>query len=944
MAANDIYLSALPSESTINNQLNTSPNTYSPESLPPGFYDHSRTLPVITVSENESMVHVSTSELVPQKKQKQERNRIAEYYKGGTGLKLFPFVKYQRPVASRGPSSINIDEEDKELEYLDRFGNKVYKNVDVPVYLSKTRYTPRRLFVQCTDHVWNSKNPQGGDWRRVRMKGSVPLVLKMAEFALRPARKRGEDDQRGRSILGILEACGRTMLVGPWLQALMLLPGMEAPWEDNTDTDDKYDDYPGYTWDWPVHAVDRFDMGTNRITPQTVEYSAKPRMIHPKKLVVFDESTEMWTIDTKPDPTIPFVVISFTRVHFPVSESALYKTTKEKAEKARYDLEELAKYVTKRYFMSGKGGKGGASEGSQTKYAFWLDYLCGCSVSERKAEGDAFFDQYTDTICDVIRTAKKVIIALPHDPSHELKDYNYLAWGESLWTLAEVLLANGDIQICWPFLQSPSNVGTIEETPNQNVGVEFNDSNIKYMVHSLTKIEMAGTFWDDHTPGMVRRTKLTEDQQPTRILAEHFSGLLNLSRIELFITALAAFQNRFPAGRKPKEFKAALMAILNHRVDNITEEESLFHSMARLNMANDNDDFIERMICWAPTNTCTKVPDHLSTSIFSSYNLSYPDQYGLRLWNIHPMCSVVGLAKEDNTIMIDGCRAISIRWKNFPTIQYKRSRGTKKRLAELIVRSGGLWMVAAFGQAITYLPFFVSDPRPDVDDLGGTDNARRSTDPQSTTSNSSKPINGEMVAVWVVFICLFIATIGIILSLFGPVCVARLYGGSITESSSRLVAFEGTLPEDEIEKLIFGTIKKRLQWQPSSSPLSNAESDKRMGKRPTWFQPGSKNLDEGEMQRKRQELNIPSSHKIFTLVDTGRLTISTFSAKHPPTAALLCGRDGGMLRAVLCSWDFRNDCLYKECVIRMSTDVWEDAIPKSWLKLCLHKRRTFNEE
>ena len=61
-------------------------------------------------------------------------------------------------------------------------------------------------------------------------------------------------------------------------------------------------------------------------------------------------------------------------------------------------------------------------------------------------------------------------------------------------------------------------------------------------------------------------------------------------------------------------------------------------------------------------------------------------------------------------------------------------------------------------------------------------------------------------------------------------------------------------------------------------------------------------------------------------------------AKHRTYLIMLCGREGGMLRAVLCSWRFGNDCLYKETVVRMQSDVYESAKAKSWLKVCLGTR------
>jgi len=187
--------------------------------------------------------------------------------------------------------------------------------------------------------------------------------------------------------------------------------------------------------------------------------------------------------------------------------------------------------------------------------------------------------------------------------------------------------------------------------------------------------------------------------------------------------------------------------------------------------------------------------------------------------------------------------------------------------------------------------------------------------------------------------------VGFILSLFSPLFVRRLYGGSVVESTAQLVAFEGTLPETKIEELIFGNFRNRLVWQPSATPLSNRDPKERLGTRPLWFQDGdsSEELNVEKLNSIRAALKIPSNHKIFTLVDTGRLTITTFSAEHPPSVALLCGRDGGMLRAVLCSWDFKSDCLYKEAVVRMPSVVWESATPNSWIKLCLTSRKPFLE-
>ena len=61
--------------------------------------------------------------------------------------------------------------------------------------------------------------------------------------------------------------------------------------------------------------------------------------------------------------------------------------------------------------------------------------------------------------------------------------------------------------------------------------------------------------------------------------------------------------------------------------------------------------------------------------------------------------------------------------------------------------------------------------------------------------------------------------------------------------------------------------------------------------------------------------------RLFTLIDTYTLTVTTFRAVHPPSAVLICGREGGAQRALLCSYDFRTQTFHRETVLRMQTNV-----------------------
>ena len=53
------------------------------------------------------------------------------------------------------------------------------------------------------------------------------------------------------------------------------------------------------------------------------------------------------------------------------------------------------------------------------------------------------------------------------------------------------------------------------------------------------------------------------------------------------------------------------------------------------------------------------------------------------------------------------------------------------------------------------------------------------------------------------------------------------------------------------------------------------------------------------------------------------MTVTMFRAVRPPVAVLLCGSEGGMQRAVMCSYDWPTQTLYRETVLRMKTLVLE---------------------
>ncbi|MCJ1443915.1 MAG: hypothetical protein MMC23_004415 [Stictis urceolatum] len=477
--------------------------------------------------------------------------------------------------------------------------------------------------------------------------------------------------------------------------------------------------------------------------------------------------------------------------------------------------------------------------------AYFLDHKCNAP------SGDLLTSD-VNRMCDVIRGSRFLAILLPDDQRHRKTD-----WGKRMWTVPEGLLAPADIRV-YTWMGHDS-----------------------YKERIMGKVELTSEFW--------------LDSEELRILAEHYQGSITLSRLGLFSSAISALSHRTTTkDHTGADMGYALMGLLQYRIDPDPSDD-LFQVIARLSLANDNDRLIERMVSMFPSS-------RNGGDLFKT--LAMKDQYDTKLWDIKPRCQVVGVADEPNTIILDECRAVPIRWKCFPRMMYKRHVGFKKRLAELAIRSGAWWTVSAYTLALTtYAPLLLA-----------------------INSASREPVNSRFI--WGV-LCLLLG-IGIILSAFAPKCVKRLFGGEVLQSAPHLIGFEGVMPKAQLEKIVFGNSEGRLDYEPSSTPFGKECKHPyvRKGREPDWI----------KEKRPWDAPGLLSDHRLFTLVDTGNMSISIFQAKHPPTVAVITGAEGGMLRAVLCSWRFADDCLYKETVMRLPTSAWSQTKPSAWLKMSLQSQ------
>jgi len=256
------------------------------------------------------------------------------------------------------------------------------------------------------------------------------------------------------------------------------------------------------------------------------------------------------------------------------------------------------------------------------------------------------------------------------------------------------------------------------------------------------------------------------------------------------------------------------------------------------------------------------------------------DAFGAKLWDIEPEVQLAGTS-ETEALVLDGCRAACIRWKDFPTMSfsgeasYKRMMGFCVPLVALPSVLIGIVLIA---------------------------------------------IKADHVAP--VGVGVFFLLFGFLLLIVSPKAVQYGTSDMDTFADPWLVGVKGYLSARAMSRMLYGG--SLVAYTPSGSTLARPKEsgEDRAG-----------DADAAELAAKDAEKSLADGESIYTLVDTLSNSICHFKAKRPPTVCVYVGREGGLGRYLLCSENCVGNELHKESVIRLPTYISDSMVRTDWLAI-----------
>ncbi|KAF2236635.1 hypothetical protein EV356DRAFT_442991 [Viridothelium virens] len=731
-------------------------------------------------------------------------------------------------------------------------------------YLSPSSGKLRELVVQATGRIFTTGPPT--TWARTPSRKAVPWSARLSDMPYDPQKSGGE------RIFGYMGAC-----LGLLFVLFVPINDPEVRYGGN------YAPFP-YTYrGFPKSAKNVFEdqdkeapLQIDRVRADNEQFTNARnalnkrigRSMEPKRLCIrkppgerFPDQPEFklwdvaaWKEANPAEPIPPYLFVSFTNEQFNETESS----------SALDYLQFMAEYAA----LDAKVD------------AFWCS--SSCIAKQEDIRGSERYPDQEDVhrINDYIRGAVGVAIVLAEvqnlkgeaaiEDSPLSLNQRLKVWGRRAWTFNEILLArNKNIHIY------TAGIHAIPGLPKEE--------------QKAPDIRNKGTFYQEW-----------EDAPLARQLTDHFEGTLILNRLELMTVAYQCLRNRRvrswdKAFNLPGDRAYALAGLLQERPQ-VDITDSSFQAFARLSLANNNDRLLERLICVLPRGPAWEFQPQQYGSMEDMREYGEPwsaldDVWNANLWDIEPRCQISGVGKGD-TVIIDGARAASIRWKGFKSVATVKGFSWKRALAKFAL----LFTPYAIFSGIILL-------------IAGAAVGNGSS---SWMTDSVGSIRTPLMTVGAVFL-----VFGLLPWLLSPWLVHRILTGKSYGQQAWLFGVEGYMNLQTIEQHIWGTWKNRLNWSPHGSSLSSHRAAK-FGSADICLGLDAMEDEKLVAKIKKAETN---GQKFFTLVDTGTNTVYQFLAQRPPVALLICGQEGGMQRAVGVSYDWTEKVLYREAVLRMPTTV-----------------------
>lgn len=474
----------------------------------------------------------------------------------------------------------------------------------------------------------------------------------------------------------------------------------------------------------------------------------------------------------------------------------------------------------------------------------------------------ANLEEDANRICDVARGANRVVIALNNDMDDRIRDPDM-----------EQNNINALLQ------RWSSRMWTLPEmllAPIEHNIAIYNCIGTK--VHHIEDVPKRN---------MAERAYL-EDGHLVRQLVDHFESSIHLTQTELLTIGLECLIPRSIKGTKAYASADPIYALMTlaRRRPHPVQGDSIFEAFAKLSLPNDSDMLLERLVCLL--NPRRGSPWH-----------QMDDFWRAKLWDISPTCQVAGI-DENQTVTLDGAHGATITWDRLDKVGFLKRRTPMRVVAQVIIVLAPVWLANGIPLLVIASRRFTA--------------AKQDADYGFDVQIS--PVIKTMLALGIVFTLL-----GAVAAILAPWFLLSLYRGKFWETEARLFGLEGVPDLGWLEEQLFGFDEGRLQWSPYSSTQSrhrrkvageyldnecqsDAPSDRPLLLETEYGASAEEAVDEA---------------RLFTVVDTYTMQVTTFWAVHPPSVALVCGHEGGMRRALLCSYDYKTQTFHRETVLRVPT-------------------------